>query len=279
MRHDRASARVSRPPGRLHGRMMVYGVRRCGRAGTLKNGVRPGLLAAMVTFVRTDAAIRAELAVDAPDVHRVVAAAFACRPVVADLVDALRASTAWRPGLSCVAVQGDDVVGHVLATRGWLDAPRALVEVLVLSPLSVRPDRQGRGIGTQLVGHLLAIAARRRNQRSSWRARRTTTRASGSKARRGRACDGHRCASPGLRSRSSGCPPGSPRCRAHSSTPSHSGPSTASAFAGRYDSSPARCAVTTTSTALSTPPRSGRSGVRDWRCQVWRGVLPRSGCW
>jgi putative acetyltransferase len=116
----------------------------------------------MVTFVRADAAIRAELAVDTPDVHRVVAAAFAGRPVVADLVGALRASTAWRPGLSCVAVQGDDVVGHVLATRGWLDAPGALVEVLVLSPLSVRPDRQGRGIGTRLVGHLLAIAARRR---------------------------------------------------------------------------------------------------------------------
>jgi GNAT superfamily N-acetyltransferase len=116
----------------------------------------------MVTFVRADAAIRAELAVDTPDVHRVVAAAFAGRPVVADLVDALRASTAWRPGLSLIAVQGDDVVGHVLATRGWLDAPGALVEVLVLSPLSVRPDRQGRGIGTRLVGQLLAIAARRR---------------------------------------------------------------------------------------------------------------------
>jgi putative acetyltransferase len=124
-------------------------------------GVRPGLPAEMVTFVRTDAAIRAELAVDTPDVHRVVAAAFAGRPVVADLVNALRDSTAWRPGLSLIAVQGDDIVGHVLATRGWLDAPHALVEVLVLSPLSVRPDRQGRGIGSKLAGQLLAIAARR----------------------------------------------------------------------------------------------------------------------
>ena len=112
--------------------------------------------------MRADTAIRAELAGDVPDIHRVAAAAFAGQPVVADLVDALRASTAWRPGLSCVAVERNDVVGHVLATRGWLDARDALVEVLVLSPLSVRPDRQGRGIGTQLVRHLLTIAAHRR---------------------------------------------------------------------------------------------------------------------
>jgi putative acetyltransferase len=57
-----------------------------------------------------------------------------------------------------VAVQDGTVVGHVPATRGWLDAPHALVEVLVLSPLSVCPDWQRRGIDSQPVGHLLAIA-------------------------------------------------------------------------------------------------------------------------
>lgn len=108
-----------------------------------------------------DIAIRAERAADVPRIRRVVAAAFAGQPVVADLVDALRASTAWRTGLSCVAVAGPDIVGHVLATRAWLDAPHALVEVLVLSPLSVIPDRQGHGIGTRLVRHLLTIAAKR----------------------------------------------------------------------------------------------------------------------
>jgi putative acetyltransferase len=115
----------------------------------------------MLIFVRADAVIRTEHAADVPDVHRVVAAAFADQPAVADLVDALRRDAAWRPGLSCVAVHDGAVVGHVLATRGWLDAPHALVEVLVLSPLSVRPHWHGRGIGTRLVGHLLAIAAHR----------------------------------------------------------------------------------------------------------------------
>ncbi len=52
---------------------------------------------------------------------------------------------------SLVARQGADVVGHVALTRGWLDAGRRLVELLVLSPLSVRPDRQRRGVGRALV--------------------------------------------------------------------------------------------------------------------------------
>jgi putative acetyltransferase len=213
--------------------------------------VRPGLLAEMVAFVRTDAATRAELAVDAPDVHRVVAAAFAARPVVADLVDALRASTAWRPGLSLVAAQGDDVVGHVLATRGWLDAPHALVEVLVLSPLSVRPDRQGRGIGSQLAGHLLAIAAGWPEPAIFLEGPPGYYARFGSKAPGRRASAGHRCASPGLRSRSSGCPAGSPHCQAHWSTRSRSGLTTVSAFASRHDTSQARCALAP-ATALTT---------------------------
>jgi putative acetyltransferase len=70
-----------------------------------------------------------------------VLAAFPAQPVVAGLVDALRASDGWRPGLSLVAEERGSVAGHILATRGWLDAPARLVEVLVLSPLSVTPGR------------------------------------------------------------------------------------------------------------------------------------------
>jgi putative acetyltransferase len=46
-------------------------------------------------------------------------------------------------------------------TRSLLDTPRRLVEVQVLSPLAVRPDRQGRGIGSVLVQHGLEIMAER----------------------------------------------------------------------------------------------------------------------
>jgi putative acetyltransferase len=53
-----------------------------------------------------------------------------------------------------------EVVGHVALTRGWIDADRRLVELLVLSPLSVRPDRQRRGLGRRLVEAAVAEAER-----------------------------------------------------------------------------------------------------------------------
>lgn len=58
---------------------------------------------------------------------------------------------------SLVAVEGDDrgderrVVGHVGLSHAWLDARRALVDVWLLAPLAVAPDRQGRGIGRRLL--------------------------------------------------------------------------------------------------------------------------------
>jgi putative acetyltransferase len=82
-------------------------------------------------------------------------------PGVAGLVAALRASPDWIDGLSFVAEAGGAVVGHVLLTRSLLDAPAQLVDVLVLSPMSVAPAHQGRGIGSALIRHALAEAAKR----------------------------------------------------------------------------------------------------------------------
>jgi putative acetyltransferase len=60
-----------------------------------------------------------------------------------------------------VAVGSDDlVVGHVGLSHGWLDARRALVDVLVLSPLGVAPDRQAAGIGTALLAAAVVEAER-----------------------------------------------------------------------------------------------------------------------
>ena len=91
----------------------------------------------------------------------VVADAFAEQPVVAELVDALRASPDWLDGLSMVADLDGEVVGHILFTRGLLDAPRALVDVLVLSPVAVATAHQGRGIGSGLVRYGLDVVGRR----------------------------------------------------------------------------------------------------------------------
>ena len=71
--------------------------------------------------------------------------------VVAALVDGLRRDD---PGaLSLVADDAGEVIGHVMVTRSLLDAPPRLVDVRVLSPLAVLPERQKQGVGSALVRH------------------------------------------------------------------------------------------------------------------------------
>lgn len=103
--------------------------------------------------------VRPERPEDVDAVQAVVAAAFGDEPV-ADLLEDLRRNPAWL-GLSLVAELDGDVVGHVSLTRAWVDDPSRVVEVLVLSPLSVRPDRQGQGLGSALVGAALDLAGDR----------------------------------------------------------------------------------------------------------------------
>jgi putative acetyltransferase len=103
--------------------------------------------------------VRRELAGDEAAIRAVTAAAFASPgedvPVEAPLVDWLRASPAWIPELSLVALDPDgDVAGHVVCTRATI----AAASVLGLGPLSVRPDRQRRGVGKALMHAVLGSA-------------------------------------------------------------------------------------------------------------------------
>ena len=74
----------------------------------------------------------------------------------ARLVDELREDAGFLPHLSFVAEDGERLLGHVIATRGWLEPYGT--PVLGLGPLGVHPDAQGHGVGTALVHALIAVA-------------------------------------------------------------------------------------------------------------------------
>jgi putative acetyltransferase len=96
--------------------------------------------------------VRPEQPADRETVRRVIASAFGA----ADPAHGSEVAQIWeglghhrRAGL--VAEERGVVIAHVGLSQGWVDARRDLVEVWVLSPLSVVPDRQGEGFGTALV--------------------------------------------------------------------------------------------------------------------------------
>ena len=62
----------------------------------------------------------------------------------------LLADPSARPVVSILAEEGDRPVGHVLFTRVRIQ-PADAVSAAILAPLAVVPDRQGRGIGGELV--------------------------------------------------------------------------------------------------------------------------------
>ncbi|MFC4784778.1 GNAT family N-acetyltransferase [Nocardioides sp. MAHUQ-72] len=108
---------------------------------------------------RPDAvSVRAARPGDRDAVLSLVASAFGTDegPRVARLVSALEDSGKVRAGL--VAELDGQVVGHVQLNHSWVDAREALVDVLVLSPLSVDPAHQRNGIGTVLVEAAVSAA-------------------------------------------------------------------------------------------------------------------------
>jgi putative acetyltransferase len=106
--------------------------------------------------------IRFELESDRAPIRAVHLAAFANRgDVVANLVDDLRRASTKGEGVSLVAEERGDVVGHVMYTPSLLDAPRQLVSVQVLSPVGVLPEWRRQGVGSRLIRRGLEILADR----------------------------------------------------------------------------------------------------------------------
>jgi len=83
------------------------------------------------------------------------------RQEVPKLVDDLRDAVTSGDGVSLVAVEGDQIVGHAMFSPSLLDAPRRLVPVQVLSPVGVVPAYQRQGVGTTLIRRGLELSAER----------------------------------------------------------------------------------------------------------------------
>ena len=100
--------------------------------------------------------IRQETAGDEAAIAQVTAAAFAGK-VYADGEEAELPAKLRDAGalvLSLVAVEGKTVIGHIAMSPARIGDAKCLG----LGPVSVRPNRQGRGIGSALVNHALAVA-------------------------------------------------------------------------------------------------------------------------
>jgi len=109
-------------------------------------------------------AVRAERPEDVDAIRDVVAAAFES-PVEAKLVDDIRDSPRYLPDLALVAEidegpgHGPRVVGHVMISGCTLrSGDGAERPIVMLSPLAVHPEVQGRGIGGALVWMALGRA-------------------------------------------------------------------------------------------------------------------------
>ncbi|MCP9487347.1 MAG: N-acetyltransferase [Gaiellaceae bacterium MAG52_C11] len=99
--------------------------------------------------------IRRERPEDAEAVFAVIEAAFGDRSV-AEFAEQIRASADHVPELAFVAEEEDEIVGHTMLSYVAVEGLDR--KLLVLTPMSVRPDRQRTGIGRALVQASLSNA-------------------------------------------------------------------------------------------------------------------------
>ena len=102
--------------------------------------------------------IRRERHEDEAEISSLIEAAFADRSV-ATFAEQIRASPAYVPELAFLMEEAGEIVAHTMLSRVRLAGPE--VDVLILTPMSVRPDRQRQGRGIALVEAIVAAADER----------------------------------------------------------------------------------------------------------------------
>src|SRR5262245_36218957 len=102
--------------------------------------------------------VRPERPEDVPRVRQVNELAFEQR-TEADLVERLQQSCT--DTLSLVALEENDVIGHILFTPVVVEGEGRGVTGMGLAPMAVLPDRQRQGVGSQLVRRGLEILRER----------------------------------------------------------------------------------------------------------------------
>jgi len=77
-----------------------------------------------------------------------------------ELVRRIWESNDFIPELSLVAVDNDELVGHLIFTAMTIQTDDEDIPALCLGPVSVVPERQRQGIGSELIRHGMAECQR-----------------------------------------------------------------------------------------------------------------------
>jgi putative acetyltransferase len=98
--------------------------------------------------------IREEKPEDIAAIRRVNEKAFG-QPEEAAIVDRLRENCSGL--LSLVAIDGEEIVGHILFSPARIDGEANAWQGMALAPLAVLPEWQRKGIGSQLIKKGISI--------------------------------------------------------------------------------------------------------------------------
>jgi predicted N-acetyltransferase YhbS len=97
--------------------------------------------------------IRKSSALDGTEIEKIHIKAFGKEKgsAIADLVNGLFNDKTATPLLSLVAVEGDQLIGHILLTKATFTQTTEPVSARILAPLAVLPGIQRKGVGGRLI--------------------------------------------------------------------------------------------------------------------------------